>query len=128
MRIALTTLGLITVLAAGPSAHHGHPDFAADRNATIEGTIESIAFQNPHVLIRLRTDDSTVYLVEWRAAGALRQPIGTGTSPVTKNTLAAGDRIIVTGNPSRDASLHAIAAVKQVYRPHDGWRWARTGS
>jgi hypothetical protein len=111
------------LLGTGVYAHHAHPDFAADRQATIEGTIESIAFQNPHVLIRLRTPDSTVYLIEWLGAGALRQPLGRGTTPVTSTTLAVGDHIVVTGNPSRDKSLHALASLKQVYRPRDGWKW-----
>lgn len=123
MRSLAFAVTIAILLGTGVYAHHAHPDFAADREATIDGTIESIAFQNPHVLIRLRTSDSTVYLIEWLGAGALRQPLGNGTTPVTSSTLAVGDRIVVTGNPSRDKALHALASLKQVYRPRDGWKW-----
>lgn len=113
-------------LGTGVSAHHAHPGFDADRTATVTGTIESIAFQNPHVLIWLRGTDSKRYLVEWQSAGALNEAPNRSSTPVKPSTFAAGETIVVTGSPSRDASLHAIATVREIYRPKDGWRWSGT--
>jgi hypothetical protein len=45
---------------------------------------------------------------------------------VAKETLKAGDRVIITGSPSRDASEYKMH-LKRIERPSDGWKWAGRG-
>jgi hypothetical protein len=109
-------------------AHHSYDaDFRLDRDATIDGTIESIDFKNPHVVIRLRTSDSTVFTVEWQGAAWLEHkpelvlPIA---EPVMKETLHVGDYLLVVGAPAKDPARHELVALKNVKRPTDGWEWS----
>jgi thiamine monophosphate kinase len=41
---------------------------------------------------------------------------------VTRETLRAGDRVIVTGSPGRSASEYKIH-LKRIQRPADNWAW-----
>lgn len=42
------------------AAHHGWADYDTERAFTLDGTIQSVEFVNPHVLIKVRpADDST---------------------------------------------------------------------
>jgi hypothetical protein len=115
---------VVTVLGAGSAqAHHSYGAYFEDQSVSIEGTIESIKFANPHVVLTLRTDTSQVYTAEWQNL------IQLGHAKVTATTLKAGDRIIVIGAPPRDPSSHIVTLLKEIRRPSDGWRWLRmTGS
>jgi len=43
-------VAVIVLLGTAVYAHHSHPDFLTDQDATVEGTIEGIEFKNPHVV------------------------------------------------------------------------------
>ena len=126
-RVALALLFAAVLAGAAVDAHHSHADFALDRNVTVSGTIESIHFQNPHVLLVLRTTGSTFYTAEWQSAGWLQahpELVGPGAPPVTNTTLKAGDRVVVVGSPPRDGALRTVVNLKEVRRPSDGWLWS----
>jgi hypothetical protein len=129
MRVRI--LAFIAALTVGTTAtaHHSHPDFALDRNARVEGTVVGVQFQNPHVLIRLRTPDSTVYMAEWDGAHFLQShPELVGDRmPVRSDTLKVGDRLVIIGAPSRDIALRGLVNLKEVRRPNDGWVWQAEG-
>jgi hypothetical protein len=117
---------VVFLLGTGVYAHHSHPDFLTDQDATVEGTIEGIDFKNPHVVIMLRAADSTVYTIEWQGAYYLRdavQMVSPVEGPVKSDTLKLGDRIVVVGCPPRDPSHHELVILKTVQRPLDGWLW-----
>jgi len=119
-------VAIVVLLATAVYAHHSHPDFLTDQEATIEGTIEGIDFKNPHVVIMLRADDSTVYTIEWQGAYYLRdnvRMVSPVEGPVESDTLKPGDRIVVVGCPPRDPSDHELVILKRVERPFDGWLW-----
>jgi DUF917 family protein len=84
---------VVVTLATAVYAHHSYPDFLLDQTATVEGTIESIQFENPHVLLKIRTADPIVYTAEWEAVRSLK------TTAVTSSTLRVGDHIVVIGCP-----------------------------
>src|SRR5438045_7437548 len=125
-RIALAILFATALATAAAEAHHSHADFALDRDATVVGTIEGIRFQNPHVLIVVRTDDSTTYTAEWQGAQWLQshpELVAAGGSPLTSATLKLGDRVVLVGSPARDTTLRTLI-IKEVRRPSDGWQWS----
>jgi hypothetical protein len=107
------------------SAHHAHPDFALDQQATVSGTIEQMIWQGGHAVLTLRTADSTLYTAEWQSANYLDQGLGCvyPNSRVTKDTLKVGDFIVVVGAPAKDPARHELVNLKQVSRPVDQWRW-----
>ena len=125
-RLALAILCTAVLASASVTAHHAHTDFALDRDITVSGTIESVHFQNPHVLLVVRTADSTFFTAEWQGAGWLQshpELVNSGAAPLTSTTLRAGDRVVIIGSPSRDNTLRTVVNLKEVRRPSDGWFW-----
>ena len=126
MRRLGPTVAVVTLLGTAIYAHHSHPDFLTDREATVEGTIETIEFKNPHVVMTLRTAESNVYRIEWQGARYLHDNVRMVSpieGPVESDTLKLGDRIVIVGLPPRDPSRHELVNLKRVQRPLDGWLW-----
>jgi hypothetical protein len=123
IRMKQTALAAILLVAFGTapaSAHHSYGAYYEDRTVTIEGTVESIRFANPHVTFELRTDAGEVYTAEWQNVIQLRH------GDVGPTTLNAGDRVVVIASPPRDPSSHKITLLREIRRPADGWLWRRT--
>lgn len=115
------TAALVVVLTAGAAyAHHSYGAYYENQTITIEGTLETIRFANPHVIMTLRTEAQQLYTLEWQNLVQLRH------GNVGPTTLKAGDRIVVIGSPPRDPSSHMITLLREISRPSDGWRWRRT--
>jgi hypothetical protein len=118
--LALIVAG--TFLGAFPV--YAHHSFAAtyfeDKSVTIEGRLVDFDFRNPHSLVTLEVPDGqgnpNTWIAEWRSAGRLTN------DGVTKDTLHAGDHVILTGSPGRDAADHKIH-LKRLSRPSDGFHW-----
>ena len=117
-RALLTVLGFVLLAASSPQAHHSYADFLLDQTASVEGNIEELLFVNPHVILKVRDKDSNIYTATWHAALQL------GRNNVNATTLKVGDHVIVSGNPSRDATARGLSKVSEVRRPADGWRWS----
>ena len=108
------------IFTAAASAHHSYGAYFEDQTVSIEGTVESIHFANPHVTFSLRTDAGEVYTAEWQNLIQLRH------GNVGPTTLKAGDRVIVVASPPRDPSSRKITLLREIRRPADGWLWRRT--
>ena len=119
-RPLLVALATWLLFAAVASAHHSYGAYFEDRTVSIEGTVESIHFANPHVTFSLRTDAGEVYTAEWQNLIQLRH------GNVGPTTLKAGDRVIVVASPPRDPSSRKITLLREIRRPADGWLWRRT--
>jgi len=111
------------VVAAQAYAHHS---FAAtyheDQSVQIEGELVQFLFRNPHsfvhVMVKEKDGSMVRYAVEWGGAGAL------GGQGVTRETLKAGDHVIITGSPGRNPTDHRVRMVT-LHRPKDGFGWGR---
>jgi len=119
-RTPLFAILAVTLCAASADAHHSYGAYFEDRTVSIEGTIESMRFANPHVTFELRTDAGEIYTAEWQNLIQLRH------GNVGPDTLKAGDRVVVIASPPRDPSSHKITLLREVRRPADGWLWRRT--
>jgi hypothetical protein len=122
MRLRLMLLVLLA-LATGSAPLVAHHSFSAsyqpDTSVTIQGELVQVILRNPHsfmhVIVRDRGTE-TRYAVEWNAAGDL------GAQGVTRETLAIGDVIVVTGSPARTPSDNRIR-LTSLRRPSDGFVW-----
>jgi uncharacterized protein DUF6152 len=122
-----TTLAVVPCLlclvlfSSSPSfGHHALSEYDETRVTTIEGTLSEIRIKNPHSTFMIQlpgaaSDDR--WSVEWLAALVLKH------EGVENATLKPGDRLIVTGNPSRDPRAHRLW-LRTVTRPSDGWSWS----
>src|SRR5581483_11748276 len=113
--IALTATA-VSFGSVGLAAHHSYAEFQ-DHTASVEGSIVSVSFGNPHTILTLRTVDGVLYKATWNAGFQLASM---GVRPIE---LKAGDAVVITGFPHRDPQTHEMAKLTEVRRPGDGWTW-----
>jgi uncharacterized protein DUF6152 len=119
MRRSLIVLACLLLWSWPSFAHHALSEYEATRVTTIEGTLSEIRIKNPHSTLMIQTSGgapSDRWTVEWLAALMLKH------EGVETTTLRPGDRLIITGNPSRDPGAHRLW-LRTVTRPADGWTW-----
>lgn len=102
-------------------AHHsGSAAYFEDKSQTVEGQLVQFIYRNPHSFVHIDVPDASGtlsrFVVEWVAGQALS---GMG---VTRETLKAGDTVVVTGAPGRNAAEHKLL-MRSILRPRDGWTW-----
>ena len=119
-RIALVAITVAALAGGSAHAHHSYGDVFRDQTVSIEGAIDELVYANPHVMLKVKTKDSQLYTAEWGNTRTLAE------AGVTSTTLKVGDHIVVTGSPMRDPTARKVTLLKEIHRPSDGWRWART--
>lgn len=99
-------IGLAVALAAAglPIAAAAHHSFAVffdeTRQIRIEGTVASFRFTNPHATIVLNVRGEDGRAQEWRVE--TNAPVVLQRRGWTRDSLKAGDRVVIDGWPSRD--------------------------
>jgi hypothetical protein len=111
-------LMVLFVTATTVSAHHSYAAYDRDHPVSIEGQILQVLYANPHVILRVRTNDAE-YTVEWLSLYQVSRWV------VAKGKLGVGDHIVLTGCALRDKTEHRISLVTDIRRPSDGWTWSR---
>ena len=96
---------------------NGYDDFLRDKRISAEGVLEELLYANPHVTLKIRTDDGQLYTALWEGLTGVERRGGTST------TLQVGERVMVIGSPPRDPASRDIALLRQVKRLRDGWTW-----
>jgi hypothetical protein len=115
--------GLMSGLTA--SAHHSFTaTYDESKTVKIEGELVQFMFRNPHAWVHVMAPDENGEMqrwgVEWGGAGAL-----TGQG-VTRESLKPGDKVVITGNPGRNAVDHRVR-MRSLLRPSDGFGWGFQG-
>ena len=114
------------VVGGAATQAYAHHSFAAtyreSQTVTIEGELVQLDFRNPHsfvhVMVKEKDGAMVRYAVEWGGAGQL------GGQGVTRETLKAGDHVIITGSPGRNPKDHRVRMVT-LHRPKDGFGWGK---
>ena len=92
------------------------------RTTTIEGSIAGIVLKNPHTFVHLSVagDEGRMrtWAIELEGATKLQQ------QGIGRRTFDIGDRLLVCGNPGRDASEYRLLML-QLTRPADGFAVSR---
>jgi hypothetical protein len=105
-RRILATLAASVALGSMGSAAIAHHSFAVffdgDKTVTVSGTVTEFQFRNPHGLIRFASSDAKAGNAEWRAE--TNSPSILERRGWKKDSLKAGDKIVVEGWPARDGS------------------------
>ena len=121
LKVSLIIVAVIMVSCLTAYAHHS---FAAtydqSRTVQIEGKIAQFLIRSPHSFLHVLANDESGtmqrWAVEWQGAAQL---VDAG---ITKDTLKAGDPVVVVGNPGRDPADHRIRMVT-IKRTTDGFGW-----
>jgi len=101
-------------------AHHSFASTYSLETVTIEGRVVEFLFRNPHSVVLVETPgekrQTITWAAEWGTAGQLSR------QGIEKDTLQPGDRVIISGNPSRNSADHRLR-MGDITRPSDGWKW-----
>jgi Family of unknown function (DUF6152) len=121
--LLVVVAGLVVVVSGRAFAHHSFAaTYLEDQTVSIEGELVQFLFRNPHsfVHVMVKEKDGTLvrYAVEWGGAGQL------GGQGVTRETLKAGDHVIISGSPGRNPKDHRVRMVT-LHRPKDGFGWGK---
>ncbi len=105
-------------------AHHSFPaHYVADQSVTVEGVVAELLWRNPHAFIHLEAmneaGEPEVWALEWHNTIILTRM---GYGP---DTIRPGDKVIASGNPSRDGSRRI--RMMTLERPADGFSLSRSG-
>jgi hypothetical protein len=123
-RVLMAIVGTL-IIAAGAEAHHSFTaTYDESKEIRIEGTLVAFHFRNPHasvdVLAENEKGEMVRYGIEWGGAGQL------SAQGVTRDSLKAGDHVVITGNPSRNTQEHRLR-MQSLRRPSDGYGWGFEG-
>ena len=126
MKQRMLILAVAGALVAATPAH-AHHSFSAtyfeDKVQKVEGNLVQFLYRNPHSFVHVvGPDEKGVeqrWAVEWGAGLQLNQ------QGVMRDTLHAGDHVIVEGNPGRNPQDHRLR-MRSILRPSDGWKWSGT--
>ena len=104
-----------TLLLAAPAAlaHHSPAAYDQEAQITIEGTVLAFEWANPHAYLSLKEERASASERIWQIE--LVSPSALKRFGWTPTTLAAGERVIVTGRPAR-APARNIAFLLSVER------------
>ena len=94
---------LVLINAAPATAHHNYRlNFDDSKEISLEGVVSEVSWANPHITIYIDvvgSDGETVSWVMPTAAPRVAQNNG-----LTKEVLAAGDKVVIVVGPARDGA------------------------
>ncbi len=112
-------------VAATAAAHHSYgATYDLNKQVTLEGKLVQFVYRNPHSFVTLQAPDATGTQQRWAVEGS-----GTGQlggQGVTRESLRAGDQIVIVGRPSRVSGEFRLRMVS-LKRPSDGFSWGTRG-
>ena len=124
-RLSILVLAMLVIAAAllcvhRVSAHHSFASTYSDQAITIEGKVVEFLYRSPHSAVLLETPAANGHTIVWEAeSGTAGQLSRQG---IEQDTIRAGDHVIISGNPSRNAADHRMR-IDEITRPSDGWKW-----
>ncbi len=88
-------------------AHHGTgTSYDMTKELTLSGTVTQFLWANPHVLIYVDVTDDQGKVVNW--GGELNNPRFIARQGFSKDTLKPGDKVTLTGNPSKAGTTRIV--------------------
>ena len=101
---------LVPLLSYPVWAHHSGAIYDRENPITLTGTVTEFAFVNPHARIHFEVKDANGNVVKWVAISGPPQTLFRQDG-WTRNTLKPGDKITITGAPSRNEA-NILSVVK----------------
>lgn len=95
-----TLLVMAGMISAPLSAHHGTGvAYETDKTITLKGTVTEWIWSNPHCGILFDVTDASGQVTHWGAE--LSNPHQLSLAGFSKDVMKPGDKITLTGNPSK---------------------------
>jgi hypothetical protein len=122
LRLGLLIVFAIAILGSRAPAHHSTAAYA-ENEVTQKGTVVEYDWGNPHVTVVWEVRDDGGNVVRW--TGELASVSSLLADGMTKDSLKAGDAVIMTIRPAKSGTPHSV--ISQIRRA-DGTlvlRWSR---
>ena len=107
---------LVLLLPTTAAAHHSYADYLRDESFEFSGTITEVLWANPHIIFTV-TDNNAAMRVEWITT------VGANRTGVSREQLAVGNQITVTGSRNRDPDKKIMTLVSELAMPGHDWLW-----
>lgn len=121
-RRILSVAAVLAMTGAAAQAHHSIAGvYDSTRATTVDGVVTQFQFVSPHPFVDVK-DGRTAQL--WRLEMDNRGELA--SIGFTESTLKAGDRIVVTGSPSRREPNRMY--IERLERPADGFAYEQVNS
>ena len=103
IRALLCVVSILMLSAAPATSHHAFsPVYDEKRLITVVGVVTEFRFINPHALMLMNVTDETGRVAKWAVEFAGR--LNLSEAGWTAESVKAGERITVTGNPTHTGS------------------------
>jgi hypothetical protein len=102
LTIAFVVLALARTVTPAAAHHAFSPVYDEKRTITVEGVVTQFKFVNPHATMSMDVTDKTGKTVKWIVEFAGR--LNLGDAGWTEESIKAGERVKVTGNPTHTGS------------------------
>ena len=105
-RLMALTLGLLVVTSPFLLAHHSFSaEYDSNQPVKVTGTVTRVDWQNPHIWFFLDVKDEQGKVSNWGFSGA--PPGVLQRRGISRDSLKAGDVVVVEGFRARDGSNNA---------------------
>src|SRR5262245_26010934 len=120
-RLPVLIIAAALLSGVSASAHHSmNAQYDVGKQVKLEGTLVQFQFRNPHSFVQVEAPDESGQVVrwsiEWSGSAALTD------QGVTRTTLKYGDKVVITGAPSRTPGDHKLI-MRSLHRTSDGFGW-----
>lgn len=103
LKMFVTLVLGLAVIGVPVFAHHGTGvAYEVDKTVTVKGTVTEWIWANPHCGILFDVTDESGQVTHWGAE--LSNPHQLSLAGFTKDVLKPGDKITLTGNPSKSGA------------------------
>jgi hypothetical protein len=105
-RVVALTLGLLIGTAPLLLAHHSFAaEYDSNQPVKVTGTVTRVDWQNPHIWFFVDVKDAQGKVTNWGFSGG--PPGVLQRRGISRNSLKAGDEVVVEGFRARDGSNNA---------------------
>lgn len=106
--VILAALGGLAIFSAPAMAHHGVAGYDLTKTVTLHGTVAKFDWSNPHVVVYLDAKNDAGQMQHWTIEFAA--PVHMVRAGWSKNSMKAGDDIVIDTHPSRNGAPVGITS------------------
>lgn len=106
--VVLAVMGSLAMFAASVTAHHGVAGYDMTKTITLHGTVAKFDWSNPHVVVYVDAKNEGGEMQHWTIEFAA--PVHMVRAGWGKNSMKAGDDIVIETHPSRNGAPVGITS------------------
>ena len=105
--IAFLSVACFLLVSSPVSAHHGTSGYDMDKVITLNGTVTSFNWSNPHCLVRIDVKDSKGDVKDWVVE--LAAPTLMTRNGWTRDSLKPGDEVVAETHPAKNGATTGLS-------------------